>query len=139
MTSKARIVRPAEVEIRIPPAEAAARWVGGEPADGRRVSEALGTDELKINVLFFEPGVRSRPHTHSHDQVLYYISGRGVVALDGGDDQVVQAGEFVLLPANVPHMHGAAADGPASHISLMRETDMDFDCPIPDSWARWRQ
>ena len=113
-------------------------WIG-PMADLRRVSEALGTDSLQVNVVFFEAGVRSKPHTHSHDQVLYYASGTGVVAVDGGDDQIVRAGEFVLLPANVPHMHGASGDGPASHISLMSDVDMDFDCPIPPQWERWRQ
>jgi quercetin dioxygenase-like cupin family protein len=116
----------------------AANWIGAPP-DLRVMHEALGTEELKINVLYFEPGVRSRPHTHSHDQVLYYASGTGVVAVDGGEDQFVRAGEFVLLPANVPHMHGASDDGPASHLSLMREVETDFDCSIPASWERWRQ
>jgi quercetin dioxygenase-like cupin family protein len=133
-----KIVRPEDVQERIPDELSAPRWVG-PTADVRRVNQALGTEALQINVLFFEPGVRSRPHRHSYDQVLYYVSGTGVVALDGGEDRPVRAGEFVLLPANVPHMHGASADGPASHISLMREVDVDFDCPIPDSWRHWRE
>jgi quercetin dioxygenase-like cupin family protein len=115
----------------------ASNWVG-PMAELRRVSEALGTTALAINFVSFEAGVRSRPHLHSQDQVLYYTSGTGVVAVDGGEDQVVPAGEFVLLPANVPHMHGATEDGPASHLSLMHEVDTDFDCPIPESWQRWR-
>ena len=137
MPTEVRIVRAGDVQERIPFEQSAPRWLG-PPADVRRVNEALGTDALLINYLFFEPGVRSRPHTHSYDQVLYYVSGTGVVALDGGEDQLVQAGEFVLLPANIPHMHGANDDGPACHISLMREVDMDFDCAIAPSWAKWR-
>ena len=138
MPQKAKIVRPEDVTIRIPRAESLPRWIG-EPADGRRVNQELGTDDVLINYLFFEPGVRSRPHTHSHDQILFYVTGRGVVAMDGGEDQIVEAGEFVLLPANIPHMHGATDDGPAAHISLMTDVDMDFDCPIPESWASWRE
>lgn len=133
----ARIIGPEDV----PPATlrgGAGHWIG-PMADLRRVSEALGTSALQINVLYFEPGVRSRPHTHSQDQVLYYASGTGVVAVGGGEDQLVRAGEFVLLPAGVPHMHGAAEDGPACHLSLMHEVDTDFDCPIPESWQRWRE
>jgi quercetin dioxygenase-like cupin family protein len=70
--------------------------------------------------------------------VLLYTSGSGIVALDGGEDQRVETGEFALLPAGVAHMHGATEDGPACHVSIMREVDMDFDCPIPDAWAHWR-
>ena len=67
------------------------------------------------------------------------MSGTGVVAIDGGEDQLVQAGEFVFLPANVPHMHGASSDGPARHVSLTSDVHNDWDCPIPPQWEKWRQ
>ncbi len=132
---KATIVHPNDVETG---EKNQSRWVG-EPPDLRRVTPALGTDQVKAYVVRFPAGTRSRPHTHGYDQVLHYISGTGVVAVDGEEDQLVQAGEFVLLPANLPHMHGAAADGPAVHVSIMREVDMDFDCEIPESWNVWRE
>ncbi len=137
MAERTRIVDPAAVEERVPAHLSAQRWVGA-PADVRRVNEALGTDAMHINAVYLEAGVRSRPHTHSFDQILFYTSGTGVIAVDGGEDRRVETGDFVLLPAGVPHMHGATEDGPACHISLMRDVDMDFDCPIPDSWTRWR-
>lgn len=138
MPATAIVVRPANVQQRLAREVSAPRWAGVAP-EVHRVSEALGTDELKINALFFEPGVRFRPHSHAYDQVLYYVSGTGVVAVDGGEDIIVSAGEMVLLPAKVPHMHGATNDGPACHISMMRESDMDFACPIPEHWRRWRE
>jgi quercetin dioxygenase-like cupin family protein len=137
MAERTRIVDPAEVDERIPAEVSAPRWFGA-PADVRRVNEALGTDAVHINAVYLEAGVRSRPHTHSYDQILLYTSGEGVIAVDGGEDQRVATGDFVLLPAGVAHMHGATDDGPACHISLMRDVDMDFDCPIPDSWTQWR-
>ena len=132
----ARIVRPEDVLQRIPPEVSAKRWSGS--ADVRRVHEALGAEELLLNVVYLEPGVRSLPHSHSYEQVLVYLDGAGVVALDGGEDQFVRTGEFVLLPAGIPHMHGATEDGPACHLSIMREVDMDFECPIPSGWDKWR-
>ena len=140
MAVEARIARPEAVEDRLvmDTPERRAHWTG-EPADVRIMHKALGTDQLLVNVLVFEPGVRSRPHTHSYDQLLYYVSGTGVVAVDGGEDQIVQAGEFVLLPAGVVHMHGAADDSPACHISMMRDVDNDFDPPLPAGWEKWRR
>ncbi len=132
-----RIVAPEAVEERVPTQLSQQRWVG-TPPDVRRVSEALGTDDVHVNAVYLEPGVRSRPHTHRFDQILLYVSGAGVVAVAGGEDERVEEGEFVLLPAGVVHMHGATGEGPACHISLMREVDMDFNCPTPDSWAQWR-
>jgi quercetin dioxygenase-like cupin family protein len=70
------------------------------------ISPALGTDELKVNAVYLEAGSRFRPHGHPFDQILYYESGTGVVAVDGGPDVIVPTGHYVLLPANKVHMHG---------------------------------
>jgi quercetin dioxygenase-like cupin family protein len=134
--ARAMIVRPESVTQRIPAELSAARWTGG--ADVHQVHAALGSEELLLNVVYLAAGARSRPHSHSYEQVLLYLSGTGVVAVDGGEDQRVETMEFVLLPAGVAHMHGATDEGPASHLSIMREVDMDFDCPIPANWMRWR-
>lgn len=102
------------------------------------VSAALGVDTMGINALWFEAGARSRPHVHDGDQVLFYFQGTGLVAIDGGDDQRVETGQFVRLPANRVHMHGAWPGSEAAHISLMPATHTtDFDCLVPASWRRY--
>jgi quercetin dioxygenase-like cupin family protein len=102
------------------------------------VSEAMGTEQTKVRYVVFEPGARSRPHTHPFDQLLHYLQP-GIVAIDGSDDIPVAAGEVVLLPAGVPHMHGATPDAPSSHLSIMRDIQSsDFAVPIPPHWQRYR-
>jgi quercetin dioxygenase-like cupin family protein len=101
------------------------------------VSECMGTQETALRAVFFEPGARSRPHRHTCDQLLYFIEA-GIVAVDGDDDQPVAAGELVLLPGGVVHMHGAGPDAPAVHLSIMREIDSDFESAIPAAWERYR-
>ena len=120
------------------PSELVAPHFTGAPPVVRRIQDALGTEQLQVNAVFFQAGSRSRPHSHSYDQVLHYVHGTGVVAVDGGADQRVETGEFVLLPGGLPHMHGATDDGPAAHISIMRDVDLDWDCPIPKEWQHWR-
>jgi len=107
-------------------------------ASVHRISAVLGTDPVQINAIYFEPGARYRPHRHTYDQVLCYVYGTGLVALDGGEDVVVPAGQFVLLPANVVQMHGCTDEGPALQLSIMREVETDFDVPYPASWEKWR-
>jgi quercetin dioxygenase-like cupin family protein len=136
MTKSARIVRQDTAEPTIPAERLVSTFTG--PVTARRISAALGTEHVQVNVLRFDAGSRSKPHSHSRDQLLYYVSGRGVVAIGGGEDQFVEAGEFALLPSGIVHMHGAADDGPAVHISIMDTVDNDFDCPIPEAWRRWR-
>ena len=54
------------------------------------------------------------------------------------EDQIIGEGEFVLLPGGVVHMHGATADAPTTHISMMLSIDSDFETDIPASWERFR-
>jgi quercetin dioxygenase-like cupin family protein len=131
------IVKPLEAEpSRISPQT---RFIGY--CEVHDVATALqSAQHLEVNALRFEAGARSRPHRHNRDQIILFTDGPGFVAVDGSDDQPVQAGEFVMLPAGVPHMHGAPASGPAVHISIMvRDHDSDFDCPIPAVWESFRE
>jgi quercetin dioxygenase-like cupin family protein len=133
---RARSVRIDEAEPTVASVQAAPYFIGPPPVI-RGVQQALGTDAFQVNALFFEPNTRSRPHLHRTDQLLYYVRGTGVVALAGGEDQLVAEGEFVLLPGGVLHMHGASGDGPAVHISITPDVDIDWDSPIPEAWKKW--
>ncbi len=101
------------------------------------VSESLGTEQTRIRLVRFTPGARTRPHRHSKDQLLFFIGGPGIVAVDGGGDQRIEAGEFVLLPGGHVHMHGATEDAPTSHISMMVSIDSDFAMELPEAWRRY--
>jgi quercetin dioxygenase-like cupin family protein len=129
-------VRPEDAEpVRIAGLD---KFTGPTPVRG--VNLALDTDGLQVNLLTFDEGVRSRPHAHDFDQVLLFTEGPGVIAVGDGPDQLVEAGSFVMLPAHVPHMHGAPEGGRAAHISLMPKGHVNFfDCAIPDEWRRWRE
>lgn len=103
----------------------------------RQLSPVLGVDIVQMVHVEFEPGARFRPHMHPADQVLFYISGNGVVAIDGGVDVVVPAGSAVRLPAGVPHMHGATADGPAVHIAVIADRSTEWLAGGIPGWERW--
>ena len=99
----------------------------------------LNTGTVLVNTLYFDAGARSRPHTHDTDQIIYFLEGPGLIAFDGGEDQIVDTHQFILLPADIPHMHGAPASNPAVHISLMPPGHVNhFDCAIPEQWQHWR-
>lgn len=82
--------------------------------------------QLEITAVFFEDGARTTPHTHSTDQVLYVVAGTCVVADEEGRRQA-GAGEYVVLPANGWHWHGAALGQSACHVS--------FRQPGPSDWT----
>jgi quercetin dioxygenase-like cupin family protein len=106
----------------------------------QEISDPLGMPYIEMKVLFMDAGSRSRPHRHEVEQALYFLEGPGVVAIDGGPDQLVPAGGFVVIPAEAVHMHGAPDSNPAVYLSqIAKQHESDFTVPIPPSWAAYER
>lgn len=131
VSEELRFVRPEEAE---PTRAGASRMFTGD-TQIREVSTALGLPYIEVNALFVEPGARSRPHRHEVEQLLYFLKGPGVVAIDGGEDRMVPEGAFVVIPAGAVHKHGAPADNAAAYISFIAmQHESDFDVELPAAW-----
>ena len=68
--------------------------------------ESAGAEHLCLHLISFPPGARARPHLHrDHETALYSLTG--TVGMWFGDEleHYVEAhpGDFVYIPANVPH------------------------------------
>ncbi len=92
----------------------------GEHFTGRAWFGPLVEEGGSINVLgvAFEPGARTNWHSHPGGQVLYCVSGLGLVANAGGDRTALTPGDTVQVPPGELHWHGAAADSPMFHLSI---------------------
>ena len=66
--------------------------------------------DLLVRRIRFEPGARTYWHVHTADQVIIAEEGEGLCQEQGGPLQRFKPGQAVLLHANVPHWHGAAAN-----------------------------
>ncbi len=70
-------------------------------------AENTGAERLCMHLLRIPPGGRAKAHRHArHESVIYLISGTATV-LHG--DRLehrleMQAGDFVYIPASVPHL-----------------------------------
>jgi quercetin dioxygenase-like cupin family protein len=111
-------------------------FVGRVRMDAREA----GPDESDIRAVFFDTGAHTRPHTHSSDQILHFVSGTGFVVFPGEERQLMPAGSLTIVPAGVLHMHGATDEGPVCQISILaaKRTD-DWDPPVPDEWRQYAQ
>lgn len=74
------------------------------PAVSQQTVGALG---IHMQLLTIPPGGRAKAHKHEgHETALYVLSGEGAMyygeRLEG--HLVSRAGEFVYIPANVPHL-----------------------------------
>lgn len=66
--------------------------------------------DLTIGRVTFHKGARTFWHTHSGEQILYFIHGHGRVQMRG--DKVIDAvaGDVVHIPAETQHWHGTHHD-----------------------------
>lgn len=103
------------------PAEAV-QWKPAEPAEnfsGQAWFGRISHHPPHVNALgvLFEPGSMTAWHTHPEGQVLYVLSGVGVV--ETTEERVeVGPGDAVHAPPGEIHRHGAAANGFMMHLSL---------------------
>ncbi|MCF0247581.1 MAG: cupin domain-containing protein [Synergistes sp.] len=71
-----------------------------------------------IGNVTFEPGCRNNWHRHPGGQILLVLGGRGWYQEWGGKARALGAGDVVMIPPDVKHWHGAAADSRFNHLSI---------------------
>ena len=96
-----------------------------------------GAGGLELLAVFFDAGARTRPHIHPTDQVLFFVRGSGFVVFPGEEEQRVEEGGIVVVPAGLLHMHGATEAEGICHVALRAPGPTDWDPPVPDEWRRF--
>ena len=76
-------------------------------------------ERLRIGLVKFSPGGRTKWHTHDFEQGLIIVEGKGIVATEE-QENVVEAGDVVIVRLGEKHWHGATEHSAMSHISLTR-------------------
>jgi len=69
--------------------------------------DSVGALGLSMHLVVIPPGARSEPHLHlGHETAIYVLEGR-VETLYGpelGQSVISEAGEFLFIPPDVPHV-----------------------------------
>ena len=60
-----------------------------------------------LTLFAFDRGQKLSEHTSPYDAVVQVVEGRARLTI-GGQDQDVEAGELIIMPARVPHAVTAA-------------------------------
>lgn len=81
---------------------------------------AIGEEPSRVRFVRvnFEPGARTAWHTHPLGQVLFVVSGIGLVQVEGGPVRRMHPGETVIVAPNERHWHGASPDHTMVHLAL---------------------
>lgn len=81
------------------------------------INPAMGAERLRMTVVRFPPGARTKFHTHTNEQALYVIEGRGILATED-EEHEVEPGTLVFVPVGENHWHGATETSYFTHISI---------------------
>lgn len=74
--------------------------------------ESAGAQALCLHLVSIPPGAKDRPHLHEHhESAIYVVSGQahGWYGEGLSDHVTVEAGDFVYIPAGVPHQPANAS------------------------------
>ena len=105
----------------------------GESYDGRQgltyasgiSAETAGAQALCLTRLELPPGARAKAHLHErHETAIYVISGEAeMIYGEGlGEHAVLRAGDYVYIPAGVPHLPYNASRT-ESCVAILARTD----------------
>jgi quercetin dioxygenase-like cupin family protein len=93
-------------------------------------------DGPAVFAVHFQPGGRTKPHTHRFGQILHVTAGKGIIG-SGDGRRVVGPGDVVVVMPDEWHWHGASPDSPMTHVTvqLTGPDSVDWDVEEGD-WAR---
>src|SRR5437868_8616533 len=95
----------------------------GDVTLGTLAGEDTG-ERLRLNLVHFAPGARTKWHRHSFEQGLLITEGKGIVATEE-HEHVVEAGDAVVIFAGEKHWHGATNSSAMAHISIGQPGDTE--------------
>ena len=85
-------------------------WLGGTPA-----GSPPGAGIFRV---FFEPGTRTNWHTHPEGQILYVVTGEGLVQREGEPIVEISPGDVVYFAPDEKHWHGAGPETFMVHVAV---------------------
>jgi quercetin dioxygenase-like cupin family protein len=80
--------------------------------------QADSINQNAVGSVTFEPGARTKWHSHPAGQIILALEGVGYYQEKGGPKRIVNKGDVVKCPADIPHWHGAGADSTFVQIAI---------------------
>jgi uncharacterized RmlC-like cupin family protein len=88
-------------------------------------AESAGSQKLCMHMVTIPPLARAKPHLHeSHESAVYVVSGEAGMWYGEGlkEHMWLHAGDFLYIPANLPHLPYNASDSEAC-VGILARTD----------------
>jgi quercetin dioxygenase-like cupin family protein len=95
-------------------------FFGGKVTTQSLLEEDHKGTKVQVMMVNFAPGARNKPHTHTTEQILIVIEGKGIVATKD-NEHIITPGMIVYIYPGEEHWHGATKDSAFSHLSILGE------------------
>jgi quercetin dioxygenase-like cupin family protein len=89
-------------------------------------------EEPMVIAVQFAPLARTDWHSHPGGQVLYVVSGAGLVQTRGGARAEITPGDVVRAAPGEVHWHGARPDSPMMHLSITGGGPTEWEGKVAD-------
>ena len=91
--------------------------------------QATGSQTLRLNLVKFSAGGRTKWHTHTFEQGLIIIEGKGIVATEEAE-HVVEPGDVVVIAPQEKHWHGGTNTSAMAHIAVNQDGETTVLEPV---------
>lgn len=71
-----------------------------------------------VGNVSFEPGARTKWHSHPGGQILLVTAGVGFYQEKGQAKKILRKGDVIKCPPNLAHWHGASADSAFVQVAI---------------------
>jgi uncharacterized RmlC-like cupin family protein len=120
---------------------------GGKPFSGRQglayfegvSAESAGSDGICMHLLEMPPGAEALPHLHeAHETALLVLSGGARMRYGDGlsEELEVSAGDFLYIPAGMPHQPYNAGDEPCRAVIARTDPNEQESVTLLDAQGR---
>lgn len=80
--------------------------------------EADSANQNAVGSVTFEPGARTKWHSHPAGQIILALDGMGYYQEKGSSKVIVKKGDVVKCPPDIPHWHGASVDAAFVQVAI---------------------
>ena len=120
---------------------------GGKPFSGRQglsylegiSAESAGAQALCMHLLEMPPGAAALPHMHeAHETAILVLEGRARMRYGDGlsEELEVASGDFLYIPAGMPHQPSNAGDAPCRAVIARTDPDEQESVVLLDAQGR---
>lgn len=85
------------------------------------LSNLVQPDSLNQNAIgsvTFEPGARTKWHSHPAGQIILALDSEGYYQEKGSPKVIIRKGNVIKCPPDIPHWHGASANSTFVQVAI---------------------